>query len=132
MEDIISILIFLVMVAFSVVPAIIKKFVTPEPAKGARAAGSYKEDDESIDDEENLEEDILQEISGKIPKKSEYFTYETMGGKDTKTSFSAEKEGVENVQMSENEQKNDIQLDFSQQELYKGIIYSEILKKRYN
>lgn len=71
-----------------------------------------------------------------IPKNNDYFTYESLEPeinveKPVADSYS-EKNVEINVQNIESEEEKKPQISLDMEELYKGVIYSEILKRPYN
>lgn len=79
---------------------------------------------------------VSQSMSEEIPKNSSYFTYETFEPeipseyREEETSL---KETVEkNVQITDSEDEKKLQISLEMEDLYKGVIYSEILKRPYN
>lgn len=75
---------------------------------------------------------FLRQTKEKIPKQQEYFTYETLDCESENDMKTTSSDAGYETQMSENEQKNVCDFTFDEQELYKGVIYSEILKRKYN
>ena len=71
-----------------------------------------------------------------IPKNSSYFTYESIepeiNGEGTSVESYSEKNVETNVQNIENEDEKKRQISIDLNEMYKGVIYSEILKRPYN
>ena len=94
-----------------------------------------------LETEESLEEPIhmvekmeadLSNFGPKLPKEPEYFTYES---EDATEELFTNKSGktIDNiVQPIDNEYESDNQLTLDENEVYKGIIYSEILKTKFN
>jgi hypothetical protein len=94
--------------------------------------------------EEWEEEPFMQEIleaynatsrqkTENFAEKRDYFTYETAASNydrrsQQKDEFSAKKQPDE-IQSVENEEEKKLEFDFNTEELYKGIIYSEILQR---
>ena len=129
MEDIISILVLIIL---GLAPTIIKavkekgKVVTPPPV-----------DEPEFEDFEY--ETIAKEDDSKMrqtvtnsPNDSDYFTYETMDPESDSFVEEERKTAVKNLQNTDNEMEKVPQLNFDEEELYKGVIYSEILKRKYN
>jgi hypothetical protein len=91
-------------------------------------------------EEEPFMQDILEAYNTTSRQKTEnfaekrdYFTYETAASNYDRTSkqrdgFSAKKQ-PDAMQSIENEEEKNLELDFNTEELYKGIIYSEILQR---
>lgn len=79
---------------------------------------------------------VAQPVHEEIPKNSSYFTYETIEpeiqenyqGEETSFSEPVEK----NVQIVDSEDEKKLQISLEMEDIYKGVIYSEILKRPYN
>lgn len=91
---------------------------------------------ETIEDEYGDGEVKNQTSYEEIPKNEEYFTYENLEPEmndEKRTAGSSSIQDVEmNVQNIERESENLPQFSFDKEELMKGVIYSEILKRPYN
>lgn len=78
----------------------------------------------------------LEEIVQKNPKTEDYFTYERVEPEIEQPINKSETCFVDNVdnnvQNIENEEEKNPKLTFEMSEIYKGVIYSEILKRPYN
>jgi hypothetical protein len=62
--------------------------------------------------------------------KEEYFTYETMSERDFENEFKQNEESENEVQHIQPTTPN-IQLSMEEEEIYKGVVWSEILKRKY-
>lgn len=129
MEDIISILVLIIL---GLAPTIIKavkekgKVVTPPPVD--------EPDFEDFEYETIAKEDDskMRQTVTNSPNDSDYFTYETMDPETDSFVEEERKTAVINPQNIDNEMEKVPQLNFDEEELYKGVIYSEILKRKYN
>ena len=79
---------------------------------------------------------IAQSSYEEIPKTQSYFTYETFEP-EIKENYEEENISLEevvekNVQNIDNENEKTPQVSLDMEEIYKGVIYSEILKRPYN
>lgn len=87
-------------------------------------------------DEENEFETVVTSTAEENPKNVNYFTYETIDpevGENIHTEENCSNNTVENnVQNVDNETVKNQQNIVDLEELYKGVIYSEILKRPYN
>ncbi|MCQ2284463.1 MAG: hypothetical protein MJZ57_06130 [Bacteroidales bacterium] len=72
----------------------------------------------------------LQNSEAKIPNQSKYFTYETIGDESNYAHSPVQNPSDVESQVFENEHKKWVDLTLSEEEVYKGIIYSEILKNK--
>ena len=87
--------------------------------------------------EETMQEpSFVTSSSEEIPKNQPYFTYETIEPEireemdnGQSSSINSVEKNVQNID-SENEKMSPISLDM--EDIYKGVIYSEILKRPYN
>ena len=62
--------------------------------------------------------------------KEEYFTYETMSERDFENEFNQNEESENEVQQAPPTTPN-IQISMEEEEIYKGVVWSEILKRKY-
>ena len=71
-----------------------------------------------------------------IPKNQPYFTYETFEPEikdEVRKEETSSGESVENnVQNTDNEMEKTPQISLEMEDIYRGVIYSEILKRPYN
>ena len=61
----------------------------------------------------------------------EYFSYETMSERDFEQAFSENVEGNEHIAATPETPHSNIQLNMDEEEVYKGVVWSEILKRKY-
>lgn len=120
-----------------------KKKATPPPKKkyameneSPQRMNSETEEMFSTEEEEFLSQETSDSYANFYPKNAKYFTYETIADEEqdfNKKSESFFDTGVEEEsQIIDNEQENNSIIDLSKDELVKGVIYSEILKRPYN
>lgn len=129
MEDFISILILIIL---GLAPTIIKAFkekgkvVTPPPV-------DESEFEETVY-ETAAKEDVskMRQTVPNSPNDSDYFTYETIEPEDGSFVENEMSAAANFSQTTDNEMEKAPQLNFDEEELYKGVIYSEILKRKYN
>lgn len=62
--------------------------------------------------------------------KEEYFTYETMSERDFENEFKQNEESENEVQQAQSTTPN-IRISMEEEEIYKGVVWSEILKRKY-
>lgn len=122
MDNLIEFLITIALVALFTIPSWLKK------KDGTLATSPLPEPEyeEEMDDETSP---FLQNSTEEVPKQQEYFTYETLTD-DEETMWNSEMEQPETqVQQLENKEKGEGLLTFEENEVLKGVIYSEIIKK---
>ena len=74
----------------------------------------------------------MQETGVNSPKETEYFTYERDAEDAGPFTETREPSPQINLQTTDNETKMKPELRFDEEEVYKGLIYSEILKRKFN
>ncbi len=124
MDNLIEFLITIALVALFTIPSWLKK------KDGTLATSPLPEPEyeEKMDDETSP---FLQNSTEEVPKQQEYFTYETLTD-DEDTMWNSEMEQPETqVQQLENKEKGEGLLTFEENEVLKGVIYSEIIKKNF-
>lgn len=127
MKEFLSILLMLVI---WLVPAIVKS--KKEKEKKLSPSRPVVEEDELFEEDALEMESDFQNIGSNPDNSQEYFTYES-------DDFSFEKDKIQehsavdkSAQTIEIEQEAPTDLSFDKDELVKGVIYSEILKRKYN
>ena len=124
MDNFLDVIISIAMVALFLLPSLIKSVKEvnkkPQPRAHPRAdVGTQKR------------REFLHKNESETPKQEEYFTYETMDD-----DFENKKEnldpGVLDVsQQIDNKTDGDGLLTFEEDEVLKGVVYSEILKRKF-
>lgn len=74
----------------------------------------------------------LQQKRTNVPNEREYFTYETISEEDAIPSVYPQNDVDNTTQVAVNEVEKEYQLTLEEEEVYKGVIYSEILKRKFN
>ena len=64
-------------------------------------------------------------------KDNEYFSYETMSDRDFEQAFSENMEDNRHFTAATEAPRSDMQLTMDEEEVYKGVVWSEILKRKY-
>lgn len=128
-----SFLSLLAVLAVWLLPIIVKavKEVKNPPVKPSAKPNQEKHFEEQVFTTTKTETH-LPNFGSKLPKEPEYFTYERedVGNELFTKQYGKPIDDV--VQSIDNEDEKDYSLTLEEQEVYKGIIYSEILKKKYN
>ena len=111
--------------------------VTQDPAPEPQSARPlWQEVVETVLQEEGSERENSSTSYEEIPKNSSYFTYETYEPEITEETHREETFSEEPVEKSVQNIDNEIEktglISIEMEELYKGIVYSEILKRPYN
>lgn len=126
MEDLIEILIFVGVIGWTVVSLVIKQ--KSESAKQAVPKGRPQHLEVEEDERHTVRTAPARENITK-DSAAQPFSYETMSDRDFKAEFDKNSEEGINTAVDDHSAGNP--LDFSEEEIYKGVIYSEILKKKY-
>ena len=78
------------------------------------------------------ETSVLEKKSENFPKMDKYFTYDSLGSLEDDVRTGSMNSQESNPQIIDNEEQSKYKLTLSADEIYKGFIYSEILKRRVN
>lgn len=127
MKEFLSVLLMLVI---WLVPVIVKS--KREKAKNLSTSRPVLEEEDPFEEDALEMESDFQNVGSNPDNSQEYFTYES-------DDFSFEKDKIQehsavdkSAQTIEIEQEDPTDLSFDKDELVKGVIYSEILKRKYN
>ncbi len=124
MEDFLSILVLLLL---GLAPTIIK-LVKGEKNAPAKAIPILEEED---GEEAFYETPEMQKNAPNLRNQTEYFTYETLTDLDDSIEKPSDLETEKQPQPSDNKAENIPELTMDGDEIYKGVIYAEILKRKY-
>ena len=124
MDNIIEFLITIALLALFSVPSLLKKKM-----EAAKKRPVYTPDDSY--EEEYDSGEFLRDSVHEIPKQEEYFTYETMEDNSWKEPEIKKSAPVSNSQQLDNKKEEDSLLSFEEEEVLKGVIYSEILDRKF-
>lgn len=138
MDGIIDVLIFAGAIIWAVVGALINKKIESKTGKypnnnrrvrpAAKPVMQDEHDEEGFYGEEFTD---FESVNGANTSGEEHFSYETMSNRDFQKEFDKTVEMERMADSEEDATVNDNELDFSEEEIYKGIVYSEILKRKY-
>ena len=128
MDNLIEFLITIAFVVLFSLPGLLKKKKETQSKRPIFTTGPVFEEE---DMEEYKSEDFLQESPPEIPKQEEYFTYETIEENSWKEPEMKEKKSAFDSQHSDNKREEGGLLSFEEDEVLKGVIYSEILKRKF-
>lgn len=124
MDNLIEFLITIALVALFTIPSWLKK----KDIARANPPVPEPEFDEEMDDEAAP---FLQNSMEEIPKSEEYFTYETIGDEPDIENKNVRQKPQVKSQQFDNKTEEEGLLSFEDDEVLKGVIYSEILKPKF-
>lgn len=130
MKDILSV-IFLLIIGLA--PSLIKIIKGEDPKKTSKAhppRGTTPRIEE-VDESSVIDNMEKQKKTSFLRNEPEYFTYERIDSNDESAVENCIKQNVEPLQTIDIEEEKSIDLHFDHDEICKGIIYSEILKRKY-
>lgn len=124
MDKFIDVIITLAMVALFLFPSLLKgiKEANKKPAPSVSP---------EVDTDMPEVEEFLQKNASKIPKQEDYFTYETMDDNFENRTENKSWSVSDVSQQTDNKIDNEDLLTFEEDEVLKGVIYSEILKRKF-
>ena len=129
LDSIIDILFVIGAIALGFLPGIKKLLGGEEVKKVVRPVQQeVVEEEEAPRPKRKKSKDTL--IPPQQPQNEEYFSYETMNDRDFENLFTKNSEETLESVAAET-QHSDIHLTLDEEEVYKGIVWSEILKRKY-
>jgi len=136
MKGILSTLFFLALVLLPSIVKVVKEMKkgTPPPhaKRPATPSNTHRSLLSELEEKLNKTDSEMRKKEPKVPKEPDYFTYETLDSQSQEKRIPEVKNDEEILQSVENEEEGGMGLTMSEEEIYKGIIYSEILKRKVN
>lgn len=124
MDKFIDVIITLAMVALFLFPSLLKSIKEVNKK-------SVPHVPPRVDEEMPEMEELLHKKVPETPKQEEYFTYETLDEEPARTMTQAENSYVSEPQRIVNKEEENNLLSLEEDEVMKGIIYAEILKRKF-
>ncbi|MBR0305087.1 MAG: hypothetical protein IJQ94_05535 [Bacteroidales bacterium] len=124
MDNFLEVIITIAMVALFLFPSLLKsaKEVNKKPATRANP---------DTENEKPKKRSVLHKNASEIPKQEEYFTYETLDVDSMSTMTQAENFSNSETQQLVNKAEENTLLSLEDDEVLKGIVYAEILKRKF-
>ena len=124
MDNFLEVIITIAMVALFLFPSLIKsvKEVNKKPVKHANPNSKNNQ---------LKKRTILHENASEIPKREEYFTYETLDVDAINAMTQTENFSDSETQQPVNKAEENTLLSLEDDEVLKGIVYAEILKRKF-
>lgn len=127
MDSFIEFLFTIALVALFSLPSLLKK----KTVKNIDPNVMPEEDFETEDIQEEMSDVDTVETWHRPEEEREYFTYERMPDASVAEEREREKKLKQTAQVIEDKSNEGSLLDFSEEEMLKGVIYSEILKRKF-
>ena len=128
-SSIIDILFIIGAIALGFFPGV-KKMLGEEKTPKKVVRPVYQEPEEEPEEVRPKRKKRAQTAPSQPEQNNEYFSYETMNEQDFEQAFSENVEENKHFANAETPH-SDIQLNMDEEEIYKGVIWSEILKRKY-
>ena len=128
-SSIIDILFIIGAIALGFFPGV-KKMLGEEKTPKKVVRPVYQEPEEEPEEVRPKRKKRAQTVPSQPEQNNEYFSYETMNEQDFEQAFSENVEENKHFANAETPH-SDIQLNMDEEEIYKGVIWSEILKRKY-
>lgn len=124
MDNFLEVIITIAMVALFLFPSLIKsvKEVNKKPVKHANPNAKNNQPKKRT---------ILHKNASEIPKREEYFTYETLDVDAINAMTQTENFSDSETQQPVNKAEENTLLSLEDDEVLKGIVYAEILKRKF-
>jgi len=123
MDSFLEVIITIAMVALFLFPSLLKSVKEVNKKQAPHVPPSMDEDMPEVDD-------FLHKKASEIPKQEEYFTYETMDGDLENAMSQTGNLSSSETQQAVNKEEGEL-LSMEEDEIIKGVVYAEILKRKF-
>ena len=124
-------ILYIILILGSILLSVVKSFKKDEAERQVKKSRSGRP---IIVEEADVQEEVQPQRRARVApqpgQNNEYFSYETMSERDFEQAFAQnmEEETSSPIQTSDNSKIN---LTMDEEEVYKGVVWSEILKRKY-
>lgn len=126
-----DLVLYIILIVGSILLSVVKTLKKDEAARQTnKNRGGRPIVVEDIHEEEDVQPQRKSRVAPQPEQKDEYFSYETMSERDFEQTFAHNAEEAKEHTVKETENPR-VALSMDEEEVYKGVIWSEILKRKY-
>lgn len=127
-----DLVLYIILIVGSILLSIVKTLKKDEAARQTnKNRGGRPIVVEDIHEEEDVQPQRKARVAPQPEQKDEYFSYETMSERDFEQEFAQNVEEETTISSVQNKPDTKINLSLDEEEVYKGVVWSEILKRKY-
>ena len=125
-----DLVLYIVLILGSILLSVVKTLKKDEKERPVKKMRSQPVEAETYEEEEMRPKNKTR-VSSQRGNDNEYFSYETMSDRDFEQAFSENMEDNKHFAAAMETPRSDIRLTIDEEEVFKGVIWSEILKRKY-
>ena len=123
-------ILYIILIVGSILLSVVKTLKKEEGARQVKKMPSRPVEAETYEEEEVRPKKKRTRVVPQPEQNEEYFSYETMSERDFEQTFAHNAEEAKEHTVKETENPR-VALSMDEEEVYKGVIWSEILKRKY-
>ena len=123
-------ILYIILIVGSILLSVVKTLKKDEGARQVKKMPSRPVEAETYEEEEVRPMKKRTRVTPQPEQNEEYFSYETMSERDFEQTFAQNAEEAKEHFVKETENQN-TGLSFSEEDVFKGVVWSEILKRKY-
>ena len=125
-------ILYIILIVGSILWSVVKTFKKEEAERQEKKNRSGRPIIvEEVDEPEEVQSQRRARVAPQPEQKDEYFSYETMSERDFEQEFAQNVEEETTISSVQNKPDTKINLSLDEEEVYKGVVWSEILKRKY-
>ena len=125
-----DLVLYIILIVGSILLSVVKTLKKDEAARQVKKMRSQPVETETYEEEEVRPQTKKTRVTPQQKQNEEYFSYETMSERDFEQTFAHNAEEAKEHTVKETENPR-VALSMDEEEVYKGVIWSEILKRKY-
>ena len=125
-----DLILYIILIVGSILLSVVKTLKKDEAARQVKKMRSQTVETETYEEEEVRPQTKKTRVTPQPKQNEEYFSYETMSERDFEQTFAHNAEEAKEHNDKETENPR-VALSMDEEEVYKGVIWSEILKRKY-
>ena len=125
-----DLILYIILIVGSILLSVVKTLKKDEAARQVKKMRSQPVEAETYEEEEVRPQTKRTRVAPQPEQNEEYFSYETMSERDFEQTFAqnAEEANEHFVKETDNQKTG---LTLSEEDVFKGVVWSEILKRKY-
>jgi hypothetical protein len=125
-----DLVLYIILIIGSILLSVVKTLKKDEAERQTKKMRSQPVEAETYEEEEVLPKKKRMRVAPQPEQNEEYFSYETMSERDFEQTFAQNAEEAKDhfVKETENQKTG---LTLSEEDVFKGVVWSEILKRKY-
>lgn len=126
-----DLILYIILIVGSILLSVVKTLKKDEAARQVKKMRGQPVEAETYEEEEVRPQTKRTRVAPQPKQNEEYFSYETMSERDFEQEFAQNVEEETTISSVQKKTDTKINLSLDEEEVYKGVVWSEILKRKY-